>query len=58
MPLNSNEREDDSNWPAPDKIGRQELEIKLGNTHISFTVHFLHLIQDLEAMLSVRSVKQ
>jgi hypothetical protein len=31
-------REDDSQWPAPDKIGRQELEIKLGNTHISFTV--------------------
>ena len=24
-------------WPEPDKIGRQELEIKLGNTHISFT---------------------
>jgi len=30
-------KEDDSNWPAPDKIGRQELEIRLGKTHISFT---------------------
>jgi len=30
-------KEDDSNWPAPDKIGRQELEIRSGKTHISFT---------------------
>ena len=30
-------KEDDHNWPAPDKIGRQELEIKIGNEHISFT---------------------
>lgn len=31
-------KEDDSNWPAPDKDGRQELEIKLDKEHISFTV--------------------
>lgn len=31
-------KEDDHNWPAPDKVGRQELEVKLGNDHISFTV--------------------
>ena len=31
-------REDDANWPTPDKIGRQELEIKYGKTHISFIV--------------------
>jgi len=30
-------REDDSKWPAPDKIGRQELEIKMGKSHIAFT---------------------
>ncbi|KRX03682.1 Mago nashi protein [Pseudocohnilembus persalinus] len=30
-------KEDDSNWPAPDKVGRQELEIKIGNKNISFT---------------------
>ncbi|KAM3136920.1 hypothetical protein pb186bvf_011005 [Paramecium bursaria] len=30
-------RESDSKWPAPDKQGRQELEIKIGNVHISFT---------------------
>jgi protein mago nashi len=29
-------KEDDHNWPSPDREGRQELEIKLGNEHISF----------------------
>jgi len=31
-------REDDHNWPEPDKIGRQELEIRMDKEHISFTV--------------------
>lgn len=31
-------REDDHNWPQPDRVGRQELEVKLGKEHISFTV--------------------
>jgi Mago nashi protein len=30
--------EDDSNWPQPDRDGRQELEIKIGKEHISFNV--------------------
>jgi len=30
-------REDDSHWPEPDRVGRQELEVKIGNEHISFT---------------------
>ncbi len=34
-PLNS---EDDANWPGADAVGRQELEIVLGNEHISFVV--------------------
>ena len=29
-------KEDDQNWPSPDREGRQELEIKLGNEHIAF----------------------
>lgn len=28
---------DDQNWKEPDKEGRQELEIKIGNEHIAFT---------------------
>lgn len=31
-------REDDSKWPTKNKDGRQELEIRLGNEHISFEV--------------------
>jgi len=29
-------REDDKNWPEPDRNGRQEFEVVLGNQHISF----------------------
>lgn len=34
-------KEDDQNWPAPDRVGKQELEIKIDNDHISFTVHLI-----------------
>jgi len=30
-------REDDNNWPAPDRVGRSELEIIVGDSHVSFT---------------------
>ena len=33
-----NVREDDTKWPEKNKDGRQELEIRLGNEHISFEV--------------------
>ncbi|KAJ5301703.1 hypothetical protein PENANT_c002G05025 [Penicillium antarcticum] len=29
-------KEDDSKWPTKNKDGRQELEIRIGNEHISF----------------------
>lgn len=29
-------KEDDANWPEPDRVGRQELEVILGDDHISF----------------------
>lgn len=32
------DREDDTKWPQKNKDGRQELEIRLGNEHISFEV--------------------
>jgi hypothetical protein len=31
-------REDDSKWPKKNVIGKQELEIRVGNDHISFEV--------------------
>ena len=33
-------REDDNNWPEPDRIGKQELEIVTKHEHISFQVPF------------------
>ena len=33
-------KEDDANWPKKNVSGRQELEIRLGNEHISFEVRF------------------
>ena len=31
-------KEDDAKWPQKNKDGRQELEIRMGNGHISFEV--------------------
>lgn len=32
-------KEDDHNWPEPDRVGKQELEIKIGSDkHVAFTV--------------------
>lgn len=38
MATNIYDREDDSKWPQKNKDGRQELEIRIGNEHISFEV--------------------
>lgn len=29
-------KEDDNNWPMPDRVGKQELEIKMNGEHICF----------------------
>jgi protein mago nashi len=29
-------KEDDANWPLPDRVGKQELEVRLGSEHICF----------------------
>lgn len=42
--------EDDHNWPEPDRVGRQELEVKLGKEHISFTVRIGALPCDAVAL--------
>jgi hypothetical protein len=31
-------REDDANWPKKNIVGKQELEIRIGNDHIAFEV--------------------
>jgi protein mago nashi len=42
-------KEDDRKWPRPDAVGRQELEIKLGGEHISFTCAKLGSLHDVAA---------
>ncbi|CAD6224508.1 unnamed protein product [Miscanthus lutarioriparius] len=41
-------REDDRNWPEPNYIGRQELEIVMGNEHNSFTTSKIGSLVDVE----------
>lgn len=41
-------KEDDQNWPEPDRIGRQELEIVMGNEHISFTTSKIGSLVDVQ----------
>jgi hypothetical protein len=31
-------REDDSQWPTKNVVGSQEIEVRLGNEHVSFEV--------------------
>jgi len=40
--------EDDRNWPEPNYIGRQELEIVMGNEHISFTTSKIGSLVDVQ----------
>src|SRR3989338_8169590 len=40
---------DDANWPAPDRGGRQELEILLDGQHISFATNKVSTSQEIEA---------
>lgn len=40
-------KEDDELWPAPDRVGRQELEIVLGDDHISFTTSKIGSLVDI-----------
>ncbi|CAH0488072.1 unnamed protein product [Peronospora effusa] len=41
-------KEDDKEWPEPDRVGRQELEIVLGNDHISFTCAKIGSLLDVQ----------
>ncbi|KAK1945800.1 Protein mago nashi 1 [Phytophthora citrophthora] len=41
-------KEDDKEWPEPDRVGRQELEVVLGNDHISFTCAKIGSLLDVQ----------
>ncbi|OWM75140.1 hypothetical protein CDL15_Pgr017266 [Punica granatum] len=42
-------KEDDNSWPEPDRVGRQELEIVMGNEHISFTTSKIGSLVDVQS---------
>jgi protein mago nashi len=46
--LNYCRREDDANWPEPDRIGKQELEIVINNEHISFSTSKIGSLLDVQ----------
>ncbi|KAI8825971.1 mago nashi-like protein 2 [Fimicolochytrium jonesii] len=41
-------KEDDKLWHQPDRVGRQELEIVMGNEHISFTTAKIGSLIDVQ----------
>ena len=42
--------EDDGQWPQPNQEGTQELEVKLGREHISFTVGSCSVVSHLNTI--------
>ena len=40
-------QEDDALWPPPDRVGRQELEIVMGDEHISFSTSKIGSLVDV-----------
>ncbi|CAG8811226.1 19015_t:CDS:2, partial [Dentiscutata erythropus] len=41
-------KEDDQRWPKKNVVGRQELEIRLGNEHISFETAKIGSLVDVQ----------
>ena len=41
-------KEDDRQWPEADRVGRQELEVKVGSEHISFTCSKIGSLLDVQ----------
>ena len=42
------DKEDDKHWPEPDRNGRQEFEVVMGNTHISFATAKIGSLLDVQ----------
>lgn len=42
-------KEDDNNWPEPDRVGTQELEIVMGKEHICFTTSKIGSLVDVNS---------
>ncbi|EQB79001.1 protein mago nashi 2-like protein [Camelus ferus] len=51
-------KEDDALWPPPDRVGRQELEIVIGDEHISFTTSKIGSLIDVNQSKAPRTSKR
>jgi len=49
--------EDDSKWPEPDRVGRQELEILIGDEHLSFTTSKIGSLIEVQDCADAESLK-
>ena len=49
--------EDDRLWPLPDKVGRQELELIMGEMHIRFSTAKLGSLTDVQASQDPEGLK-
>lgn len=50
-------REDDSSWPVPDEVGRQELEIVHSGEHINFVTNKIGSLVDIEGQKDAAGLK-
>lgn len=50
-------REDDADWPQKSVVGKQELEIKSGNHHVSFELGKLGSLVDVQNSDSPESLR-
>lgn len=50
-------KEDDGKWPEPDKVGRQELEIMMGDDHISFATTKLGSMVQIQSSEDAEGLK-
>mmetsp|Transcript_11464 Transcript_11464/g.15912 ORF Transcript_11464/g.15912 Transcript_11464/m.15912 type:complete len:150 (+) Transcript_11464:58-507(+) len=41
-------KEDDNQWPEPDRVGKQELEVVMGEEHISFSTSKIGSLLDVQ----------
>jgi len=49
--------EDDSKWPEPDRVGRQELEILIGDEHVSFTTSKIGSLIEVQDSADVEGLR-
>ena len=50
-------KEDDKQWPSPDRVGRQELEVVCGGEHISFVTSKIGSLVDVEDSKDAEGLK-